>query len=161
MRMAEKSVLIQLLDQSWKEHLHTLDHLRQGIGLRSFGQRDPLNEFKREAFDLFGAMLDSLREQVTQTLMRMEIRVASPESMMPRSPDQSQLVAQHPSPEMAMAEVVEGSNAPERSQAAQQQPVRKASFNAADPATWGDTPRNNPCPCGSGKKYKHCHGSSL
>jgi preprotein translocase subunit SecA len=161
MRMAEKSVLIQLLDQSWKEHLHTLDHLRQGIGLRSFGQRDPLNEFKREAFDLFGAMLDSLREQVTQTLMRMEIRVASPESMMPRSPDQSQLVAQHPSPEMAMAEVVDGSSAPEHSQAAQQQPVRKASFNAADPATWGDTPRNNPCPCGSGKKYKHCHGSSL
>ena len=75
MRMVEKSLLLQILDQIWKEHLLALDHLRQGIGLRAYGQRDPLNEYKREAFDLFEAMLERLREQVTQVLAHIELRV--------------------------------------------------------------------------------------
>ncbi len=154
MRMAEKSVLIQLLDQGWKEHLQTLDHLRQGIGLRSFAQRDPLNEFKRESFELFGAMLENLREQVTMMLMRLEIRVASPEAMMPPSPSQKGMTAVHPEPEMATAS--SRSDEPAMQQA---QTVRKAAFNLADPSTWADTvQRNADCPCGSGKKFKHCHG---
>ena len=74
MRMVEKSLLLQLLDQKWKEHLHHLDHLRQAVGLRAYAQRDPLNEYKREAFDLFEAMLAGLRETVTQVLAHVEIR---------------------------------------------------------------------------------------
>ena len=74
MRMVEKSLLLQILDQVWKEHL-LLDHLRQGIGLRAYGQRDPLNEYKREAFALFEAMLERLRERVTQVLAHVELRV--------------------------------------------------------------------------------------
>src|SRR5512134_2528469 len=75
MRMVEKSLLLQILDQVWKEHLLSLDHLRQGIGLRAYGQRDPLNEYKREAFSLFEAMLERLRERVTQVLAHVELRV--------------------------------------------------------------------------------------
>src|SRR5512134_132126 len=75
MRMVEKSLLLQILDQVWKEHLLSLDHLRQGIGLRAYAQRDPLNEYKREAFALFEAMLDRLRERVTQVLAHVELRL--------------------------------------------------------------------------------------
>ena len=151
MRIAEKSILLQILDQSWKEHLLALDHLRQGIGLRGFGQRDPLNEYRREAFEMFGSLLDHLREQVTQTLMKLEIRITSPDAMMPppRRPQEMQELR----PEPAMAGPHET-----RETATSVTPLRKPAFSAADESTWGDTPRNNACPCGSGKKYKHCHG---
>jgi preprotein translocase subunit SecA len=151
MRIAEKSILLQILDQSWKEHLLALDHLRQGIGLRGFGQRDPLNEYRREAFEMFGSLLDHLREQVTQTLMKLEIRITSPDAMMPppRRPQEMQELR----PEPAMAGPHET-----RETATSVTPLRKPAFSAADESTWGDTPRNNACPCGSGKKFKHCHG---
>ncbi len=166
MRHAEKNVLLQLLDQGWKEHLLGLDHLRQGIGLRSMGQRDPLNEYKREAFELFGALLDNLREQVTQTLMRLEIRVATPEMMMPQGPRPQDMQMIHPSAEPmlvgAEAEVPSAMPAGMSRQGSvpmpAPKPLRKMEVDLRDPTTWGDTPRNNVCPCGSGKKYKHCHG---
>ncbi|MEL0020811.1 MAG: preprotein translocase subunit SecA, partial [Rickettsiales bacterium] len=75
MRLAEKSLLLQLLDQTWKEHLLALDHLRQGIGLRAYGQKDPLNEYKREAFDMFEAMLVGLRETVTSVMCHLEMSI--------------------------------------------------------------------------------------
>jgi preprotein translocase subunit SecA len=163
MRLAEKSVLLQLLDQNWKEHLLRLDHLRQGIGLRGIGQRDPLNEYKREAFEMFGAMMGQLREQVTSTLMKIEIRVSSPEGLMPRrSPQEMREV--RPEAEPAFADgPPPGEPLPEGMQMAGNrraalQPLRKAALDLTKPETWVDTPRNNPCPCGSGKKYKHCHG---
>ena len=86
MRMAEKSILLQILDQAWKDHLLQLDHLRQGIGLRAYGQRDPLNEYKREAFELFEGLLRDLREQVTNFLCHVEIRVQGPQDQMPPPP---------------------------------------------------------------------------
>jgi preprotein translocase subunit SecA len=125
-RGMEKSLLLQLLDQNWKEHLLALDHLRHGIQLRAYAQRDPLNEYKREAFDMFEGMMTRLREQITFLLAHFEIR--QPEAAPPPQ-------------------------AP--------QPPRPTGGNGADsgnPASWKNVSRNAACPCGSGKKYKHCHG---
>ena len=114
MRMAEKSLLLQVLDQQWKEHLLQLEQLRQGINLRAYAQKDPLNEYKREAFIMFEAMLTTMRQTVTMALSHVELR----------EPDED-----------------------------------LASSKAAPAAApTGKVPRNAPCPCGSGKKYKHCHG---
>ncbi len=144
MRMAEKSILLQTLDQAWKDHLLQLDHLRQGINLRAYGQKDPLNEYKREAFDLFGTMLSQLRETVCSILARVEIRVQAPEELAPQERDMSRYRENHPEP--AMADADGDGAAPARGGARQGN---------------GDGPkvaRNAACPCGSGKKYKHCHG---
>ena len=139
MRSAEKSLLLQILDHLWKEHLLQLDHLRQGIHLRGFGQRDPLNEYKREAFGLFEAMLANLRQTVTQVLANMAIREpAAPEPATPPS-----AIAERREPAMAMADVPAGA---------------QTTTAAGRGESWGKVPRNAPCPCGSGRKYKQCHG---
>ena len=117
MRMAEKSLLLQVLDQQWKEHLLGLDQLRQGISLRAYAQKDPLNEYKREAFLMFESMLASLRETTSMVLAHVELRT----------------------------ETADDSNA--------------AAANPAAAAPPQKVTRNAPCPCGSGKKYKHCHGA--
>ena len=148
MRMAEKNLLLQILDQYWKDHLLRLDHLRQGIGLRAFGQKNPLNEYKREAFDMFQDMLSRLREGVTMMLSHLEIQVdvpnpvpepESPRRMETRHAEAGQFGDEAPSPAQARGQAV-------------------AEIDPNDPATWGKVPRNAACPCGSGKKYKHCHG---
>jgi preprotein translocase subunit SecA len=146
MRMAEKSILLQILDQSWKEHLLQLDHLRQGIGLRAYGQRDPLNEYKREAFELFQTMLSDLREQVTNFLCHVEIRVQGPEELQPRQPDPSRLREGHEDPAMAEMAMAGGDGEAQ---------LQRGAGNGSGVAK---VARNAPCPCGSGKKYKHCHG---
>jgi preprotein translocase subunit SecA len=148
MRQIEKSVLLQMLDQVWKEHLLTLDHLRQGIGLRAYGQRDPLNEYKNEAFNLFNAMLQHLRERVTSLMARVEL--APP-------PPPEPVYVTNATGEGEGMEPVEGNGG---GTALLTRPARgrQAQVDAGDPSTWHHTPRNAPCPCGSGKKYKHCHG---
>jgi preprotein translocase subunit SecA len=164
MRFIEKSLLIQTLDAVWKEHLYALDHLRQGIGLRAYGQRDPLNEYKSEAFALFNAMLDELKERVTGMLARVEI---APEPMRPPPP--MQFMELHPQPVSAFAGEPEmalegaggafGSGAGAGSMAMMApQPMRSDAVDPNDPSTWRNASRNAACPCGSGKKYKHCHG---
>ncbi|MEC7208965.1 MAG: SEC-C metal-binding domain-containing protein, partial [Pseudomonadota bacterium] len=117
MRMAEKSLLLQVLDQQWKEHLLQLEQLRQGINLRAYAQKDPLNEYKREAFHMFDTMLNSMRQTVTMALSHVELR----------QPD-----AEQAEPDAVPAPAAAESNS--------------------------KVPRNAPCPCGSGKKFKHCHG---
>jgi len=155
MRFIEKSLLIQTLDAVWKEHLYALDHLRQGIGLRAYGQRDPLNEYKSEAFALFNAMLDELKERVTAMLARVEI---APEPVRPPPP--MQMVELHPQPVPAFAGepemVLEGAAAAPVAIAPSS--MRSDAVDPNDPKSWRHTSRNAPCPCGSGKKYKHCHG---
>ncbi len=160
MRMAEKSLLLQLLDHAWKEHLLQLDHLRQGIGLRSYAQRDPLNEYKREAFTLFEAMLANLRQQVTQVLSHLELRVQAPvETLQSEAPQDTVEVHEEAS---ALATGTDGVPAPAPPSKPVAAPVRTraaaAAVNPQDPSTWGKVQRNAACPCGSGKKYKHCHG---
>ena len=149
MRYIEKSLLLQMFDTVWKEHLLALDHLRQGIGLRAYGQRDPLNEYKAEAFALFNAMLDDLRERVVSTLSRVELSAEPPP--LPRALPAG-MVENFAAPALAGADQFGGGEAWQMGEAA------LLAFDANDPTTWGGTQRNAPCPCGSGKKYKHCHG---
>ena len=155
MRSVEKSLLLQILDQMWKEHLLTLDHLRQGIGLRAYGQRDPLREYQREAFNLFNEMLDSLRQRVTLFLAHVELQVApSEETLLPRSQQETRESRQDP----AFGQSDDG-HAPEAANSVTVTTRRQGgAIDPNDPATWGRVQRNAICPCGTGKKYKHCHG---
>ncbi|MEK9722975.1 MAG: SEC-C metal-binding domain-containing protein, partial [Rhodospirillaceae bacterium] len=162
MRGVEKSLLLQLLDQLWKEHLLTLDHLRQGIGLRAYAQRDPLNEYKREAFDLFEEMLDSLRERVTQVLCHVELQMYDPDEN-PFGRGEQQMFESHEDPAgMNIGTMVDESEINQAAMAAVPLHRRKAadSVDPDAPETWGRVSRNAPCPCGSGKKYKRCHGAA-
>ncbi|HXW24304.1 MAG TPA: preprotein translocase subunit SecA [Xanthobacteraceae bacterium] len=155
MRYVEKSILLQTLDHLWREHLLMLEHLRQVIGLRGYGQRDPLNEYKSESFHLFETMIQRLREAVTGQLMRVEI-MAQPPAEEPASLPYMEAHKIDPSTgedEMALA-------------AAGAETLARAGITAgvapkrdpANPASWGKVGRNEACPCGSGKKFKHCHG---
>ncbi|MEX2454011.1 MAG: preprotein translocase subunit SecA [Rhodospirillaceae bacterium] len=185
MRLAEKSLLLQLLDQTWKEHLLGLDHLRQGIGLRAYGQKDPLNEYKREAFNMFDEMLNRLRETVTTVMCHLELSINADElAAMERAEQETREI--RPDPAMAdaggmMATGTDG--AASMHPAVASRPTARAGaqpgssvdpqnvppgwvrndmlgrwLDPRDTETWGKVPRNAVCPCGSGKKYKHCHG---
>ncbi|MBI4274847.1 MAG: preprotein translocase subunit SecA [Rhizobiales bacterium] len=155
MRYVEKSILLQTLDHLWREHLVMLEHLRQVIGLRGYGQRDPLNEYKAEAFSLFEAMIDHLREAVTAQLMRVEIVQGTP----PEEPaDKLPYMEAHKvdpitgEDEMALATLAPAlAGNPNGAQGA-------LARDPNSPTSWGKVGRNEACPCGSGKKYKHCHG---
>ena len=158
MRFIEKSQLIQVLDAVWKEHLYALDHLRQGIGLRAYGQKDPLNEYKAEAFALFNAMLDELKERVTHDLAHAELSPEYP-SGADFQPREMQYLELHPDPLSAFAGTDgEGADTALLAAPIALSPLRAEPINLADPSTWAATPRNAACPCGSGRKYKHCHG---
>jgi preprotein translocase subunit SecA len=165
MRQIEKMFLLHTLDHLWREHLVVMEHLRSVIGLRGYGQRDPLNEYKTESFELFEAMLANLREEVTGQLMHVMAR--PPEELI--EPVQlPPMQAYHPDPftgedELALADAaVTAGSRPVGPAAERRSPLqtRRAvgALNPKDPATWGKVARNAPCPCGSGKKYKHCHG---
>jgi preprotein translocase subunit SecA len=161
-RYVEKSILLQTLDHLWREHLVMLEHLRQVIGLRGYGQRDPLNEYKQEAFHLFEAMITNLREGVTAQLMRVEIMQAPPQE--PPREQLPYMEAHHINPATGEDELALSDNpvaAMARSAGASLSrgaAVAAAARNPADPSTWGKIGRNEVCPCGSGKKFKHCHG---
>ncbi|MEM9049584.1 MAG: preprotein translocase subunit SecA [Pseudomonadota bacterium] len=196
MRQVEKQLLLQTIDQRWRDHLLTLEHLRSVIGLRGYAQRDPLNEFKSEAFTLFEALLNRLRQDVTGQLAHVQIMTpeeqqamiarlqtlaAQTEGVAPGAP-QGQAPGMSPLGAAAMADnaaqpalepagataaaspqrvatggAAPGQLRPDRVTAA---PARRpaSARNPADPASWGKIGRNEPCPCGSGKKYKTCHG---
>ena len=155
MRAVEKTVLLQTLDHLWREHLVMLEHLRNVVGLRGYGQRDPLNEYKAEAYNLFEAMSQNLREQVTGYLMRIQVMDTPPD----QTPDLPYMEAHHLNPEsgadygMSMADAT---LAP--AMAGNGNTVRAVDRNPSDPTSWGKVGRNEVCPCGSGKKFKHCHG---
>jgi preprotein translocase subunit SecA len=147
-RQIEKQILLQVLDGKWRHHLQQIDQLRSVIHLRSYGQRDPLNEFKEEAFKLFYDMLSEMRLEVTQWLMNVQLQEAPPEPA-PRPAQQFFETSLDTD-----TGINERDNTPQN--VAEQAPHSMAA-QAED--TWANTPRNAPCPCGSGKKYKHCHGS--
>jgi len=164
MRQIERAVLLQTLDGLWREHLVTLEHLRQVIGLRGYGQRDPLNEYKTESFTLFEQMLARLREAVTGQLMHVEL--AQDEAPPLEGAELPPMEAHHFDPTTGEDEfALEAANAgPAGATATAASPARTrkaaaAAMNPADPSTWGKVQRNALCPCGSGKKYKHCHGA--
>ncbi|SCZ69977.1 protein translocase subunit secA [Epibacterium ulvae] len=144
MRNIEKQVLLQTIDAKWREHLLTLEHLRSVVGFRGYAQRDPLNEYKNESFQLFESMLDSLREDVTKQLSH--VRPVTEE-------EQRQMLMQMAARQAAMQQPPEETEKPPA-------PTEDAieGFDENDPSTWGNPSRNDLCPCGSGKKFKHCHG---
>jgi preprotein translocase subunit SecA len=160
MRSIEKQVLLQTVDGKWREHLLRLEHLRSVIGFRGYAQRDPLNEYKTESFELFETLLNSLRETVTQRLS--QVRPLSKEE---QTQMMQQLLAQQQAPKqpqppaepvLAGAEIAAAGAV--GAAAATPAGTPRPGFDEADPATWGDPGRNDDCPCGSGKKFKHCHG---
>ncbi len=159
-RQVEKSVLMQIFDQNWKDHLLHLDHLRQGIGLRAYGQKDPLNEYKREAFNLFSDLLTNLREQVVTLLATLQIRMEPPP--MPEMPSDMHEVHEDPALAASMSDDPAYDPAdPDGGGVAtlhRPRPVAKGPVDPNDASTWGKVSRNALCPCGSGKKFKHCHG---
>ena len=159
MQGVEKSLLLQLLDQLWKEHLLTLDHLRQGIGLRAYAQRDPLNEYKHEAFNLFEEMLAGLRDRVTQVLSHVELQISGVDDDPFERPEQEMKESRQDPAFIAGGGAADAGDLDEFPPLA---PVMRRqaadTVNPDDPSTWGRVSRNAPCPCGSGKKFKRCHG---
>ncbi|MDO5657187.1 MAG: preprotein translocase subunit SecA [Paracoccus sp. (in: a-proteobacteria)] len=146
MRQIEKQVLLQAIDGKWRDHLVTLEHLRSVVGFRGYAQRDPLNEYKTEAFQLFESLLDGLRSDVTQQLSR--IRPLTEE-------ERAEMLRQY----QAQQEATERQMQPSHEEAEGGEPSARApGFDENDPSTWGNPSRNDPCPCGSGNKFKHCHG---
>ncbi len=154
-RAVEKSVLLQELDALWKDHIATLEYMRHTIVLRAYGQKDPLNEYKKEAFNMFSDMLNQLGEKVAFIIMRTVIQQNSAEDMEERNSKQAKMQAVHESPVNLLSGKQE--NVPT---AEKQTPFTygKEEFDPRNPNTWGKVARNDLCPCGSGKKYKHCHG---
>ena len=174
MRQIEKMVLLHTLDHLWREHLVTLEHLREVIGLRGYGQRDPLNEYKTESFTLFEGLLGQLRKAVTGQLMHFEL--------MPEGEAQMMEVAELPTDNMEfhhddasldfapypdedelfdngeLGPGYDGQGNSEPSHAPIRTRQAAAQIDPNNPATWGKVARNSPCPCGSGQKYKRCHG---
>ena len=151
MRMIEKQILLQTIDQKWREHLLKLEHLRSVVGFRGYAQRDPLNEYKNEAFQLFEGMLDSLRQDVTQKLSQIRPMTDEEQQQMLR-----EIEAQRATMEAAAAGAAAAASGTDEVSEHASEPVE--GFDEADPTTWGNPGRNEPCPCGSGKKFKHCHG---
>ncbi len=147
MRNVEKQLLLQTIDAKWRDHLLTLEHLRSVVGFRGYAQRDPLNEYKTEGFQLFETMLESLRSDVTKKLA--QIRPMSKE-------EQEKMIAQIRQQQAAAAAASAGAAAP--AAVAEAAGTAREGFDENDPNTWGNPGRNDSCPCGSGKKFKHCHG---
>ncbi len=160
-RRVEKMILLQMLDQHWKEHLLNLDHMRQGINLRAFGQRDPLNEYKTEAFAMFENMLGMMRETVTMTLSIVELNVEPGRAglVIPGMTPKEEPKLQEGRIDPATMSAAPRGQRDEDDRTPQAVPIERRPFDQNDPETWTKTPRNAPCPCGSGKKYKQCHGS--
>ena len=156
MQQVEKSVLLQTMDRLWREHIVAVEYLRQVIGLRSYGQRDPLNEYKTESFTLFSDMVTHMKEAVTGQLMRVEIRMQGDDGVLPDENQLPPMQAHHIDATTGFDDVGEG--APVFGSFAAAAGATLA-IDPKKPETWGKVGRNDDCPCGSGKKYKHCHGA--
>ncbi|MDH6267627.1 preprotein translocase subunit SecA [Rhizobium sp. SG_E_25_P2] len=142
MTYIERSIVLQTMDHLWREHIVNLEHLRSVIGFRGYAQRDPLQEYKQEAFELFQALLANMRNTVVSQLMRVELAQSAPEPGLPP------MEGHHIDASTGEDDFGEGGF--------QATEIRR---DPNDPSSWGEVGRNEPCPCGSGKKYKHCHGS--
>jgi preprotein translocase subunit SecA len=155
MSQVEKAILLQTLDHLWRDHIITVDQLRQVIHLRGYGQRDPLNEYKTEGYNLFESMIAKLRETVTAQLMRVEVQTRPADDLLPDEEGLPMMAAHHIDP---LTGEDEFQGLVQFGQEEEEGEVQTA-LNPNDPSTWGKVGRNDLCPCGSGKKFKHCHGA--
>lgn len=154
MRRVEKQILLETIDRGWREHLQRLESLRSIIGLRGYGQRNPLDEYKTEAFSLFDHLLSSLREDVTRVMMKIRVQATPPQpAPLP------EMKATHIDPRTGRNEMDGPDAGPVATRTSPTQRRATTSGNPNDPASWGKVQRNAPCPCGSGKKFKQCHGA--
>jgi preprotein translocase subunit SecA len=144
--------MLQTLDQHWREHLANLDHLRQGIHLRGYAQKNPKQEYKREAFELFSDMLDRIKHDVVRIVLTVQVRTQEDVQAVEEPPPVSNVRYQHADYEEALAGTAGGNGNGDTAVATA--PPKAVPFARAG----GKVGRNDPCPCGSGKKYKHCHG---
>ncbi|SDE66399.1 preprotein translocase subunit SecA [Limimaricola pyoseonensis] len=174
MKSIEKQVILQTIDSKWREHLLMLEHLRSVVGFRGYAQRDPLNEYKTEAFQLFEGLLDGLRAEVTEKLAQIRPISKEEQQAMLQRAMQAQQARQQQQPSGAAAAAGGGAAAAGASAAPRREAPElaaagagvgtlpqagpKPGFDEADPSSWGNPSRNEPCPCGSGQKFKHCHG---
>ena len=153
MRRVEKSIVLQMIDQGWRDHLAQLDMLRHSVNLRAYGQKQPLLEYQREAFNMFNDLMSGLRERVTAFLSRVELRPQTPpEDLEPQAPQRLRAIHETPAGQF-------GEDATAETARRAVSRVAPEERNPNDPATWGKVARNEACPCGSGKKFKHCHGA--
>ena len=165
-RRVEKSILLERLDHHWKEHLATLDALRQVVFLRAYAQKQPINEYKQEAFGLFEIMLDTLREDVTKVLLTAEFRPSAPPPPV-ELPDLPEFLTGHIDPFTGEDNSADGDGSAKMAPlfgTLSSSPVASTGSGGAqtaDPYANMDVSRNAPCPCGSGSKYKHCHGAAI
>jgi preprotein translocase subunit SecA len=160
MRYVEKQIILQALDHLWREHLLTLDHLRQVVGWRGMAQRDPLNEYKSEAFELFGELITRLREVTTAQLSRVEVAFDPPPGQAPEQPIGFDTANSDNATSAAFAAATSAFATPKN------EPLLLSANGTTEPlgiggdaASYGKVGRNQPCPCGSGRKFKHCHGA--
>jgi preprotein translocase subunit SecA len=155
MRHCERSVMLQVLDNNWKEHLAAMDHLRQGIHLRGYAQKDPKQEYKREAFEMFTSMLDALKHEVVSIVSKVQVRAEEDIRIMEeQSRSHEEMNYQH-AETSAFAAETEAQPRPETAEQAKAEPPPKPVPFIRESRKVG---RNEPCPCGSGRKYKQCHG---
>ena len=140
----ERVIMLQSLDTHWREHLAALDHLRQGIHLRGYAQKNPKQEYKREAFELFSMMLDAIKREVTQVLMTVQVRTEADVESVEAAPAPENVQYHHADYDEALAQTSD-----EKSAGGEHKPFVREGHKVG---------RNDPCPCGSGKKYKQCHG---
>ena len=166
MELVEKEVLLRAIDELWREHLQKLEHLRQAVAFRGYGQRDPLQEYKTEAFVLFENMIEELQEAVTRQLMQVELMTEEElqqlQHGLPSADELPEMHAHHFNPftgeDELDEEVIEAAFGDTEAPLASAVRVPPAMRDPEDPSTWGKVGRNEPCPCGSGRKYKRCHG---
>ncbi len=161
MRSIEKQVLLQTIDRNWREHLLTLEHLRSVVGFRGYAQRDPLNEYKSEGFQLFESLLDKLRVEATRTLAHVQVMTPEEQQAMIAEMQARARAAAEAGARVSPAPADAAASSPARAPAmagAALAPADGGRVDPEDPGTWAQSGRNDPCPCGSGKKYKHCHG---
>jgi preprotein translocase subunit SecA len=162
MELVEKEILLRTIDQLWREHLVKLEHLRQAVAFRGYGQRDPLQEYKTESFVLFENMIEEMQELVTAQLMQIQIMPEGYEEGLPGEDELPEMQVHHINPFTGMDEF-DDDEVIEASFGEGDAPVSSVRIppelrDPKDPSTWGKVGRNEPCPCGSGKKYKRCHG---
>ncbi|MFM7898906.1 MAG: SEC-C metal-binding domain-containing protein, partial [Actinomycetota bacterium] len=159
MREIERQVMLRIIDQRWREHLEEMDYLQEGINLRALGQKDPLTEWQREGFEMFGALMKGIAQDFVKYVMRVQVIRNDGEAQRAQSVQNMQTsdatnAGPSASAARAVRAVVPGAPGGVGGDAA---PARQGTV-VNDASDWSKTPRNAPCPCGSGKKYKQCHG---
>jgi preprotein translocase subunit SecA len=159
MREVERQVMLRIIDQKWREHLQEMDYLQEGINLRAMGQKDPLVEWQREGYEMFGQMMQSIAQDFVKYVMHAEVSVAQQQRPEPQVRDVQYTAPTDPSEsESGMTAAARVQAAAEGAPEAAPEAVEEVTQKPIVKSEWDKTPRNAPCPCGSGKKFKLCHG---